>query len=247
MSGFRNTAHWRAATKLLDDVAEHLCDAWGVPRSAENAVRPIQSEPSEGFAPYTRGGATVDVDIPLSTFVDDFRLMEKASVLPEPVREAILRHAEVTQRHRLEVACASDPGASAAVEGWDWSAGLPLDLLHEAGFDDLVNEADSEAATDLDCETLRFTMHAMHRHGMRDALLSLVLTANTEFEYHRTEGALRRDDGPRPEGEPSVDHVILDKDFTEAHDLSDATFTGLLTVIQQTLPAPEAPSYSMGR
>ncbi len=247
MTEFQTTDRGRMATKLVDAVIDHVAGVFDVPRSQENAVvaAPSEASPSPGFAPYAEDGVIATLDIPLSTFIADLALTDACDSLPPSIREAVKAHMDATYRHHLEVAASEESGADAALEGWDWDKGLPLNALDEAGFSELVSEALSNADLDFSIETLRLTAAALLNHRFRDGEISFLVKANTEFEYHQSEGELSANIGPR-EGRPKVDHEIVDVDFTRAADFSAPKLAALLDTVRQTFPEPAAPAPGLG-
>lgn len=245
MSDLSGTEAGKAATRFVTEVSEHLREVFGVEESADNAVGPVP-ESGPGYASYVEDGAVAVIDVPLSKFISDGSLTSACDSLTASVREAIKAHMDATYRHHLEVACQGDEEANELTEGWDWDAGLPYDKLHEAGLDEIVSEAESNADLDFDTETLRFNVQAMIGHVHRDSELSLFVKANTEFEYHMSDGQMRANLGTEHKG-PSYDHVVVDVDFSKAADFSDAKMTALLDVVRQSFPEREAPAHGMGR
>lgn len=236
-------ARLRNACSFVEDYVRFLDETFDLGLDVSKAVRPMPTKPAPGFIPYAKGGVHAEIDVPLSKFVSDHALRGAAESLPEGIREAVRSHMERTYAHHLEVAVSSDDEATAAVGEWDWDKSLPLDLLHAAGLDELVCEAESAAELDFDVETLRFTAAAFDGHAHRPEGLGLSLMANTEFEYHQSQGALYRNVGGDP-GRPSVDHVILDADIAPAADASTRKFASLLDAVRQSFPTREqAPSF----
>ncbi len=245
MSAVSETEAGRTATRFVAEVAEHLRNVFGVEETAENSVGPAPVS-GPGYASYVKDGIVAVIDVPLSTFVSDGSLTSACDSLPQSVRDAIKLHMDHTYRHHLEVACEQDEQAEEVTKGWDWESGLPYDQLHEAGLDEVVAEAESNADLDFETETLRFNVQAMIGHVHRDSELSLFVKANTEFEHHMSDGQMRANLGTDGQG-LSNDHVIVDVDFSKAADFSDTKMTTLIDAVKQSFPEREAPSYGMGR